>query len=278
MKNWLMALAGLSLMLAIAAGCASAASTSTPSPTVAYVEGRFESGSTTGKDITVPVGSPVGVHVVLDATGNMDGELKVVVWKAIALSPDTSVQTCAKTATLHKGTQEVYACEFTAEDLTSRKFTHYYLKAYWSGAPLTVEPRIGEGVRTVSGHTTMTPTPTPTPPLPDKSEGILTGSVTIGPLCPVEPCAEPLGDVYASRELLLRQEGRESIRIPLGPDGSFAALLPAGYYEVDVTDCDFLGCSFALPVTITIEDGQTTTLGIDIDTGIRSPSGLGEQP
>ena len=60
-------------------------------------------------------------------------------------------------------------------------------------------------------------------PLPDKSEGIITGSVTIGPLCPVEPCAEPIGDVYASRELLLRQEGREPIRIPLGPDGSFAA-------------------------------------------------------
>lgn len=192
-RNWVLPLVGLTLTLAIAAGCAGAAPTptstpspthtpvptSTPSPTVTYVEGRFESDSTTGKEITVPVGSPVGVHVVLNATSNMRGELKVEVWKAIALAPDTSVQTCTKVATLTKGSQEAYACEFTAEGLTSRSFTHYYLKAYWNGVPLTVEPRIGEGVRTVPDHTTPTPTPTPLPTQEWNLEDIQVDSSTV---------------------------------------------------------------------------------------------------
>ena len=175
MKKRLLPLVGLTLATLIAAACSGAAPTrtGTPSPTpsptstsifpptVTYVEGRFESGSTTGKEITVPMGSRVGVHLVLDATGNMGGELKVEVWKHIALSPDTSVQTCAKAATLQKGAREVYACDFTAEDLTSRKFTQYYLKAYWNGVALTVEPRVGEGVRTLPGSTTISPTLSP---------------------------------------------------------------------------------------------------------------------
>ena len=115
------------------------------------------------------------------------------------------------------------------------------------------------------------PTDTPTPPLPDKSEGILIGSVTIGPLCPVEPCPDPIPDVYASRELLLLREGRELIRLPLGPEGAFQALIPAGRYMVELTDCDFLGCARALPMSFEIRDGEPATLNIDIDTGIRAP-------
>ena len=106
---------------------------------------------------------------------------------------------------------------------------------------------------------------------PDKPQGILAGSVAIGPLCPVEPCSEP-DDVYSSRELLLRQRDREAIRIPLAPDGSFTTALPAGPYTVELTDCDFLGCRDALPISISIESGRTTTLQIEIDTGIRTPA------
>lgn len=100
-------------------------------------------------------------------------------------------------------------------------------------------------------------TPTPTPPLSNKSEGILTGSVTIGPICPVEPCDQPIGDLYSSRELLVQREGKEPIRVLLEADGVFSAVLPSGEYTVDLTDCEFLGCSFELPVTIIIEDGKT---------------------
>lgn len=122
---------------------------------------------------------------------------------------------------------------------------------------------------------TSTPTPTATPTPPDKSEGILMGSVTIGPLCPVEPCSDLPVDTYSSRELLLRQQGNEPIRIRLGSDGSYSAVLPAGTYQVDLTDCNFLGCSRVFPKGVTVEDGETTALQIDVDTGIRTPSSPG---
>ena len=38
--------------------------------------------------------------------------------------------------------------------------------------------------------------------LPTKAEGVLTGVVEIGPLCPVEPC-EPAINPYSPRTLLL---------------------------------------------------------------------------
>ena len=115
--------------------------------------------------------------------------------------------------------------------------------------------------------------PTPTPEPPDKAEGILTGRVTIGPLCPVEPCANPAPDVYSSRELLLTRDGEAPVVLPLADDGSFQALIPTGIYSVELSDCVFLGCGLSLPVVVTVTDGETATLAIDIDTGIRAPSG-----
>ena len=107
-------------------------------------------------------------------------------------------------------------------------------------------------------------------PTQERAEGVLSGSVNIGPLCPVEPCTEP-PDVYSSRELLLSKEGGEPIRVPLESDGSFEAMIPVGSYTVEVTNCEFLGCSFALPLSTEIRDGETTILNVNIDTGIRSP-------
>ena len=118
--------------------------------------------------------------------------------------------------------------------------------------------------------------PTATPPPPDESEGTLRGAVTIGPLCPVAPCLDPITDLFASRELLLERDGGEPIRVPLQSDGSFAALIPVGRYMVNLTDCDFLGCRDALPVPVEIRNGETTTLNIDIETGIRRPLPSGD--
>ena len=106
-------------------------------------------------------------------------------------------------------------------------------------------------------------------PAPVGGEGLFVGSVSIGPLCPVEPCTDP-PYVYTSRALTLSREGDEPIRVPLEPDGSFEAVVPTGSYTVEVTDCDFLGCSFALPLSTETRNGETTSLNVDIDTGIRS--------
>ena len=114
---------------------------------------------------------------------------------------------------------------------------------------------------------TVVPTQTSAPP---DSEGVLFGSVTIGPLCPVEPCPREIGDTYSSRELQLQSESASGILVPLQPDGTFRATVPTGEYVVTISNCEFLGCFGAPPVTVVIRKGETTNLSIDIDTGIRS--------
>jgi hypothetical protein len=52
-------------------------------------------------------------------------------------------------------------------------------------------------------------------------------------------------------------------------NGRFSAQLNTGRYVVNLSECNFLGCSSKMPITISIEAGKTTTLEIDIDTGIR---------
>jgi hypothetical protein len=99
--------------------------------------------------------------------------------------------------------------------------------------------------------------------------GTLVGTVTIGPLCPVEPCPNPPPDVYSSRQLLLISPIDEIIRIPLDREGRFRAEVPARQYTVDLTECNFLGCAQSLPTTVTVAPGRVTTLEIGIDTGIR---------
>ena len=103
-----------------------------------------------------------------------------------------------------------------------------------------------------------------------QSEGTLTGAVSIGPICPVEPCSQGIGDTYSSRELQLQSEAASGIRVPLREDGTFSVSVPEGEYVVTVSDCDFLGCAGSLPVTVVIKNGETFDLNIDIDTGIRS--------
>ena len=43
-----------------------------------------------------------------------------------------------------------------------------------------------------------------------------------------------------------------------------------------MSPCEYLGCQTAFPVSADIVDGETATLNIDIDTGIRSPVGQSE--
>lgn len=106
--------------------------------------------------------------------------------------------------------------------------------------------------------------------VPAGSEGVLAGSVIIGPICPVEPCAQGVGDTYSSRELQLQSESANGILVPLWPDGTFHAPVPVGEYAVSLSNCDYLGCAGSLPVTIVIREGETSDLRINIDTGIRS--------
>lgn len=98
--------------------------------------------------------------------------------------------------------------------------------------------------------------------------GTLSGNVRIGPMCPVEPCTSKM-DPYSSRQLILTNEKANVYLINLKKDGSFSDIIPKGTYSVTLSDCNFLGCQFAVPQEVTIISGKTTELELDIDTGIR---------
>ena len=117
---------------------------------------------------------------------------------------------------------------------------------------------------------------TPTPVIDEDVRGVLAGSVTIGPLCPIEPCGESPGDVYSSRELVLQRPGGVLLNVLLRPDGTFEGVVPIGTYEIHLDRCEYLGCQSVFPLSVEIRDGETSTLNIDIDTGIRSVVGASE--
>ena len=102
-----------------------------------------------------------------------------------------------------------------------------------------------------------------------QGQGTLTGNISIGPLCPVEPCPGPVTDVYSSRTLVLRPKSGDPIHVSLDADGNFEARIGAGVFTLDLSDCEFLGRASTFPKTVTIEPDLVTRLDIDLDTGIR---------
>ena len=105
---------------------------------------------------------------------------------------------------------------------------------------------------------------------PGVKTGTLKGKVTIGPLCPVEPCPVNILNPYTSRTVIVqKQTGEFLLPIILREDGSFEIEIGSGVYALSLSDCIFLGCSHGLPKTVTIEAGETAEVEINIDTGIR---------
>ena len=107
-------------------------------------------------------------------------------------------------------------------------------------------------------------------PCPEVKTGILKGIVAIGPLCPVEPCPATTPNPYLSRFLILEKEGDGLFPpVSLNEDGTFETELSTGRYILNLSNCDFLGCSFSLPKTVLVEENKINEVNIDIDTGIR---------
>jgi hypothetical protein len=106
------------------------------------------------------------------------------------------------------------------------------------------------------------------------SPGFLEGSVSIGPLCPVEPCNIPperLAEVYASRSVIVswKDTGKVVAVVSLNADGSYRVALPPGVFVVDTNRTGGVGGARGLPADVVIESNKTVRLDIDIDTGIR---------
>jgi hypothetical protein len=101
--------------------------------------------------------------------------------------------------------------------------------------------------------------------------GTIEGRVTIGPWTPVEPVvgSHTPPEVYTSRHIILEGTLMTRVDIPMNSTGFFTAKVRAGIYSLTMSNCTFMGCSRVLPMTVTVKQGETTTLQINIDTGIR---------
>jgi hypothetical protein len=110
-------------------------------------------------------------------------------------------------------------------------------------------------------------------PLPgqENPNGTLTGNVSIGPLCPVEPCSlshDQIVAAYAARPITITTAGGAFVQSVIAdPDTGYSFSLRPGTYVVDTLHQGIGGSD--LPKTVTIHPGETVRVDISIDTGIR---------
>lgn len=107
------------------------------------------------------------------------------------------------------------------------------------------------------------------------TDGYLQGRASIGPLQPGpvrvgEPVPTPSPAACTSRGLVLSaaDTGAEVARIAFEADCTYWLALAPGPYRVEL-DRRGIDTSKTLPQIVTIAAGQTTTLDVQIDTGIR---------
>jgi len=107
---------------------------------------------------------------------------------------------------------------------------------------------------------------------PAEETGRLTGNVSVGPLCPVEPCTvshDRLIAAYAARPITVTTSaGTLVATITANPETGYSVSLKPGTYVVDIQH-QGPGGSRDLPATVTLCRGETVRLDISIDTGIR---------
>ena len=108
--------------------------------------------------------------------------------------------------------------------------------------------------------------------------GTLEGTVSIGPIWPVERPGEtpPVSpEVFAARKIMVYDEQGKKLmetvditQIGQGVEGRYSIQLKPGDYVVDINKAG-IDHSAEVPRTVEIKTGQTVTLDISIDTGIR---------
>ena len=107
--------------------------------------------------------------------------------------------------------------------------------------------------------------------------GTLAVNVTIGPLCPVEPCKKTdseIKTIYESYSLVLTDAVsgtlvQEKNLSYVGTKGYFGlTALEPGNYKLNVKPENIFSKK-GFPKDILIESGKTTTVDVSIDTGIR---------
>jgi hypothetical protein len=113
----------------------------------------------------------------------------------------------------------------------------------------------------------------PTDPATQGPRGTLSGTVTIGPNCPVEttagPCPPPPG-AYALRKVLVESADASKVLFTVDIDehGFYRIDLVPGAYTIDLKKSG-ADRSSSVPAKVAITQGIATVLNIDIDTGLR---------
>lgn len=112
--------------------------------------------------------------------------------------------------------------------------------------------------------------------------GTLKGTVSIGPLCPnvQNPPGCPNKPDFSQYKLVVTKENCstgqihndlctsiEVARVAINSDGTYSAILPEGTYSILIDPN--VGIGIRMPTSFKIFAGQTTTLNLDFDTGIR---------
>ncbi len=156
----------------------------------------------------------------------------------------------------------------------------FTLRPLYSSSPVVTVPTAvsptpigGVITTTTTTSTTTTTTPTPHPAPPPVGTGTLAGSISIGPVCPVEqaghPCT-PTPEMYAAHVVSVYTADHSKVLMTLTPDahGAFSAKLSPGTYVVDVQH-QAVGSTQGAPSTVIIKAGESTSVSISIDTGIR---------
>ena len=103
--------------------------------------------------------------------------------------------------------------------------------------------------------------------------GTLDGTVTIGPIWPVEPPGgnPPIPcEVYEARKVMIYDKNGSKLvkKVDLDCKGYYSINLNPSVYTVDINHVG-IDRSPDVPTKIEIRPGETVELDIDIDTGIR---------
>jgi hypothetical protein len=110
--------------------------------------------------------------------------------------------------------------------------------------------------------------------------GTLEANFSIGPTAPVCRANSTITvspPLYSSIEAVVTsQPSGQAVTLPISwlsngcsVSGSLKASLAPGTYSLNLSSCQLMGCSSALPKSFVVVEGQTTSVNISIDTGIR---------
>ena len=108
-----------------------------------------------------------------------------------------------------------------------------------------------------------------------QEQGVLEGTISIGPICPVEtdpprPECLPTAETYKAYPVSIwtSDGGQKVAQLSPALDGSFSMELDPGQYLIKLEKVNSIGGS-NLPITVEISTLEKAIVNIDIDTGIR---------